>query len=267
MTNRTHRVSRIGLLGVALTTLLSPAGILISSAIATTALVGGLALHAQRSTPVDPEVHPRLPALFPPDGRRLATAAPETILIEYQGENIPIVLVDDSNSQYTQQRLDPIQLASGNPTTTPANPGLEQHHRDYSPGASQSGNGPGVGLGNGDNPHASKNHPSSESKPTIPSTQGELPVIPQPVDEKDQGKSPETPKSKIVESEDKTPARPEITALLSDQEPLAQVTRETEETQRNSAAIPEPSVLGLMGLGLVAMAWMGRRQRALLRRA
>lgn len=266
MTNRTHRVSRIGLLGVALTTLLSPAGILISSAIATTALVGGLALHAQRSTPVDPEVHPRLPALFPPDGRRLATAAPETILIEYQGENMPIVLVDDSNSQYTQQRLDPIPLASDNPLTSPANPGSEQHRRGHFPGASQSGNGPGVGLGNGDNPHASKNHPPSESNPTIPSTQGELPVIPQPVDEKDPGKSPETPKSKTVESDDNTPPPPKITTLSDDQVPPS-LTHETGETQRNFAAIPEPSVPGLMGLGAVAMLWMGRRQRLQLRRA
>jgi len=250
MTNRTHRIRRIGLLGAALTTLLSPAGILISSAIATAALVGGLALHAQRSTPAVPEVQPRPPALRPPDGRRLVTAAPEIILIEYQGENMPFVLVDDLNPQHAQQRLDPILLAFGNSPTPPANPGPGQPRRGHFPESPQPGDGPGV------NPEKPLPGPPPENPPP----EDEPPVIPPP-DEKDPEKSPGP-----EEPDGKTPPPPKITTLSDDQIPPL-LTRETGETQRNSAAIPEPSVLGLMGLGLVTMVWMGRRQRVHHRRA
>lgn len=255
MTNRTHRIRRIGLLGVALTTLLSPAGILISSAIATTALVGGLALHAQRSAPADPEAHQRQTALRPPDGRHLFTAAPETIRIEHQGENIPIVLVDGSNPQHILQRLDPILLAFDNTPTPPANPGPGQPRRGHFPESPLPGDGPGVGPGKPLPGPPPENHPPED----------EPPVIPPPV-EKDPVKPPETLKSGPEEPDDNTPTLPKITTLPDDQVPPL-LTRETGETQRNPAAIPEPSVLGLMGLGLVAMAWMGRRQRALLRHA
>ncbi len=292
MTNRTHRIRRIGLLGVALTTLLSPAGILISSAIATTALVGGLALHAQRSAPADPEAHQRQTALRPPDGRHLFTAAPETIRIEHQGENIPIVLVDGSNPQHTLQRLDPILLAFDIPPAPPANPGPGQPRRGPLPESTLPGNALGVGPGKRRPEPAPENHAPSAPKPTIPPPGEEGPVkhpdtpksrkpdnntpalpenhepapkptIPPPAEE-GPVKHPDTPKSR--KPDDNTPTLPKITTLPDDQVPPL-LTRETGETQRNPAAIPEPSVLGLMGLGLVAMAWMGRRQRALLRHA
>ncbi|MDP2266127.1 MAG: PEP-CTERM sorting domain-containing protein [Thiobacillus sp.] len=267
MTNRTHRIRRIGLLGVALTTLLSPAGILISSAIATTALVGGLALHAQRSTPADPEVHPRPPALFPPDGRRLVTAAPETILIEHQGENMPIVLVDGSNPQHTLQRLDPILLASGNPPTPPANPGPGQPRIGHLPWASLPGNGPGG------SPEERRPGPAPEDNTppapdqTKPLKEDEKPFIP-PTAEERPGKIPDKSKTQpeTQKPDDNTPPPPKITTPSDDQVPPS-LPHETGETQRNPAAIPEPSGLGLMGLGLVAMVWMGRRQRVLHRRA
>lgn len=277
--SRARRIRRIGLLGVLLTTLLTPAGIIVSTVTAA-ALIGG-AFHLSRAEPetADTPAHPVT----------VKTGSPQHLNIGRDGKTVALVVAEDTPGQGSgTDRFDPANpLFAGLAGNGPTRLGM--------PGGMPSGRSPGKSLpGDGSGPGGPANPPSlggppdggAPPGPTPPATPSVPPVAGGPLpptgkDDPDETHGPEKPDEKPIlppptvkldPDPDKQPPEKE-SGLPPDTlpglptSPLTITPLDTQTpppgkqltTQTN--AVPEPSMLGLMLLGVAALAWSGRRRR------
>ncbi|MGB9130377.1 MAG: PEP-CTERM sorting domain-containing protein [Thiobacillus sp.] len=283
-TSRARRIRRVGLLGLLLTTLLTPAGIIVSTVTAA-ALIGG-AFHLSRAKP-ETAVTPLQPV-------SMKRGNPQHLNIERDGKTLALVIAEDTPGN-----------GSGAGSFDPANPlfaGLTRGDpaRRSAAGGGMPGSGaPGGGYapGGGNMPHGAPStgpstgpapNPPSSGGPTgmppsggIPPT-GSPPVVggPRTPPGKGEPTTPDETKPTVTDGAP-NPDKPQPTNGLPPDTlpgpgpdtlpglptlPLAGTPLDTQTpppgkqlaTQPN--AVPEPSMLGLMLLGVAALAWTGRRR-------
>jgi len=288
--SRARRNRRIGLLGLLLTTLLTPAGIIVS-AVTAAALIGG-AFHLSRA---EPET-----AVTPPHPVSMKTGDPQHLNIESDGKILALVIAEDTPGN-----------GSGAGSFDPANPlfaGLTRGDpaRRSAAGGGMPGSGaPGGGYapGGGNMPHGAPstgpapNPPSSGGPTGTPPSGGIPPTGSPPVGTSPGGPStppvaggPRTPPGKgepttpdetnpTVTDGAPNPDKPQPTNDLppgtlprpdtlpgQPTPPLAGAPLDTQtpppgkQLAARPNAVPEPSMLGLMLLGVAALAWAGRRR-------
>jgi len=328
-TSRARRIRRIGLLGLLLTTLLTPAGIIVSTVTAA-ALIGG-AFHLSRAKP-EAAVTPLQPV-------SMKTGSPQHLNIERDGKTLALVIAEDTPGNGSGAgSFDPASplfagLTRGDPARRSATgggmPGLGAPGGGYAPGGGNMPHGtpstgpapnppssggptgmPGSGApgggyapGGGNMPHGA---PSTGPAPNPPSSGGPtgMPVgggIP-PTGSPPVGTSPGGPSTPPVVGGPHTPpgkgepttpdeTKPTVTDGAPNPDkpqpmndlppgtlpgpdtlpglptpPLAGAPLDTQTpppakqsvTQPN--AVPEPSTLGLMLLGVAVLVWTGRRR-------
>lgn len=282
--SRARRIRRIGLLGLLLTTLLTPAGIIVSTVTAA-ALIGG-AFHLSRA---EPET-----AVTPPHPVSMKTGNPQHLNIERDGKTLELVIAEDTPGN-----------GSGAGSFDPASPlfvGLTSG--DPAHPSAVGGGVPGSGArGGGNMPQGAPStvpapNPLSSGEPTGTPPSGGIPPTGSPT----AGTSPGGPSTPHVasgpstppgEGEPTKPGEPNPTAtngapnsdkpqptndlppgtlpgpdtlpgLLSLPLASAPLDAQTPPTGTRLAtqpnAVPEPSMLGLMLLGVAALAWTGRRR-------
>lgn len=266
------RTRRIGLLGLLLATALTPAGILIGTVTAA-ALVGGLALHLDRARPASPA------AVAPP---LVAKQRLQPLAIEHKGEALSLVMAEGDFAD--SGNLDPFIL-TGPSSSNPAG---------YGAASDRVENGmPGPGRAPGVKPEGARPWTPSPNPPTLggpgspPSGGGPSfparppqgsPILPPQINgpssfppggpqspgHSDPIGSPGTPTSPDDEPGGNLPPNP-LPAAGPDSwtpprtdAPLDPPSSQQAATQPH--AVPEPSMLGLMALGIAALAWMGRRR-------
>jgi len=271
-TSRARRIRRIGLLGLLLTTLLTPAGIIVSTVTAA-ALIGG-AFHLSRAKP-EAAVTPLQPV-------SVKTGNPQHLNIERDGETLALVIAEDTPGN-----------GSGAGSFDPASPLFAGLTRGDPARRSAAGGGmPGSGAPGGSNmPHGAPStgpapNPPSSGGPTgmppsggIPPTGGEPvgtspggpstpPVAGGPRTPPGQGKptTPDETKPTVTDGAP-NPDKPQPTNDLPpgtlpgpDTLPGLPTPPPTKQLATQPNAIPEPSMLGLMLLGAAALAWTGRRR-------
>jgi len=323
------RARHLGVLGVAIYTLLSPSGKIISSAAAATLLVGGLV--TQLRPPAPPAA--QAPAPTPVMPARLAHNGSSALVFTYidvDGQALPVVLSDNPTDNSSAGRglasaSPPLDLSGGGGR----GPGAGSPH--YSPRhGSPVLPGPGPG---GHPPEASQ----PDSNPTPPPTTGHIPPLPHTPDERlnctpDPASAPDSeppnalppdvrpcpaylagsgdPADKdssqnssgagslppqdepgnashqpvsgnIPASLSKAPGSQPPTGMDDPLNPLIPLSTQPDPLLAapydgqsapqiagvSPAAVPEPSVIGLMLLGLAALGWTGRRRLTPTRRA
>lgn len=285
------RTRRIGLLGLLLTTLLTPAGIIVGTVTAAS-LIGGV-FHLNRTAHEAPAT--------PPPPLSVKTGNPQHLSIERDGKPVILVMAEDEiGAGGGVGSFDPASpLFAGLAGNSPARPGAAREGMPgtgtpdggFAPGgggmpggtapnpsspASPSGNGHAPGGGSPPN-----GSPSGGTPPGVPSSP---PVAGGPGSPTDNGEPPG--KSNAPEKPDEdtptvthdvpSPATPPTNGLPEEAlpgldtlpgmpiPPLAgnpldtQTPGSQQVTQPN--AVPEPSMLGLMLLGGIALAWAGRRR-------
>lgn len=289
-TSRARRIRRIGLLGLLLTTLLTPAGIIVSTVTAA-ALIGG-AFHLSRAKPET--------AVTPPHPVSVKTGNPQHLNIERDGKTLELVIAEDTPGN-----------GSGAGSFDPASPlfagltrGDPARHNAVGGGVPGSGApGGGYAPGGGNMPHGAPstgpapNPPSSGGPTGTPPSGGIPPTGSPPVGTSPGGPStppvaggPRTPPGKgepttpdetnpTVTDGAPNPDKPQPTNDLppgilpgpvtlagmpipplagNPLDPQTPLLRKQRGIPPN--AIPEPSMLGLMLLGVAALAWTGRRR-------
>lgn len=306
----THPSSRrqtrhFGTLGLALTSLLSPAGKFVATAVAATALVGGLATQRQPMPPSGGQSA----APTPTAPARLAHAgSPSAVLthIEADGHAMPILLLEDASSNNGRDETGyaanspPFGLLGGDISSPPANPSRigwphavtpqprSRPQGTPSPTVSQPEGQPGAGR-----PASPPgNPPSSPSQGTPPANPFPSAALPAP---SPGPQSPAGPGHRVGDNPSHAPDGSGAAAPPGDSkdQPLPdkasrpsdpwenQFPPETDDpisrlllpipysdplpdetAQDSPAGIPEPSMTGLMLLGLAAMGWAGRRRLA-----
>lgn len=233
----THpRARNLGILGIAIYTLLSPSGKIISSAAAATLLVAGLVTQLRPPSPPAAQA----PAPTPVVPTRLAhsgSSAPVFTYIEVDGETLPVVLTEN-----------PTDNSSAGHGPASVSPSL-----DLSGGG---GRGPGAGSLPPQGEPGSKSHQSPSGN--VPASLSEAPESQRTMGMDDPlnpliplSGQPEPLNSLIPLSRQSEPL---LTSPYNGQSPL-------QTAVVSPAAIPEPSVIGLMLLGLAALGWTGRRHR------
>ncbi|MHB1074445.1 PEP-CTERM sorting domain-containing protein [Thiobacillus sp.] len=267
------RTRRIGLLGLLLATALTPAGILIGTVTAA-ALVGGLALHLDRARPAPPA------AVAPPF---VAKQRLQPLAIEHKGETLslvmaegdfadsgnldPFILTGPSSSNPAGNGAAPDRVESGMPGPGRAPGGKPDRARPLTPSQPPSLGGP-AGIPPGDGPFfpagKPQGHPAippqangpSNSSPGGPQSPGHsnpgspgAPGTPASPDDAPGGNLPPNPLPA---------AGPDSWAPSQTGTPLDPPSSQQAATQPH--AVPEPSMMGLMALGIAALAWMGRRR-------
>ncbi len=291
------RTRRIGLLGLLLTTLLTPAGIIVGTVTAA-ALIGG-AFHLNRAAPES--------LATPPHPISVKTGSPQHLSIEHDGKPMVLVMAEDEIGNgggmggFDPARQSILGLAGDSPArhstlsgaspntpmpgggfapagTPPSRPAPKQPSfagppgSGHAPGAGSSPNGlpnggtpsgrsipPATGgphtptvNGDTDEPPGVTGAPTTPEKTTPTLTLGFPPLVtPQPTN---------GPPEEILPGLNTQPGMP-IPPQAGN--PLDMPTTPSGKqgmTQPN--AVPEPSMLGLMLLGVVAMAWAGRRTAA-----
>lgn len=261
------RTRRIGLLGLLLATALTPAGILIGTVTAA-ALVGGLALHLDHARPTSP-------AIVTP--HFVAKQRLHPLAIEHKGETLSLVMAESDFAD--GGNLDPFILTGpspGNPAGNEAAPDHMEHGmpgpdrapngkpdraRPLAPSHPPSGEPAGIPPGDGSFLPAGK----PQGSPAIP-PQANGPSTPPPGGPQSPGGSgaPGTPASPDEAPGGNMPPNPfpaagpgSWTPPQTDT-PLGPPSGQQAATQPH--AVPEPSMMGLMALGIAALLWMGRRR-------
>ena len=290
-TSRARRIRRIGLLGLLLTTLLTPAGIIMSTVTAA-ALIGG-AFHLSRAKP-ELAVTPQHPVA-------VKTGNPQHLNIGHDGKTAALVIAEDTPGQGSGAgSFDPANpLYAGLAGSGPAQldtPGDMPSGR--SPGRSMPAGGFGPGSGGPANPppfagpSGGGTSPGSVPPGAIPPVSPSVPPVadgprsPTGKDDADETSNeagaPEKPDEiKIlpphtVDIQPNPGNQPPGNGLPQDTLPgpntlpglppplLAGNPGDTPPPGKQLAtqpnAVPEPSMLGLMLLGVAALAWAGRRR-------
>ncbi|OYW14683.1 MAG: hypothetical protein B7Z46_02215 [Hydrogenophilales bacterium 12-64-6] len=238
------RTRRIGLLGLLLATALTPAGILIGTVTAA-ALVGGLALHLDRARPASPA------AVAPP---LVAKQRLQPLAIEHKGETLSLVMAEGDFAD--SGNLDPFIL-TGPPPGTPAGNGAAPDRVENDM--------PGPGRAPGGKPEGARPWTPSPNPPTLGGPIGIPPGDGSFFPARPGGPgAPGTPASPDDEPSGNLPpnalpaAGPDSWTPPRTDTPLDPPSSQQAATQPH--AVPEPSMMGLMALGIVALAWMGRRR-------
>lgn len=286
-TSRARRIRRIGLLGLLLTTLLTPAGIIVSTVTAA-ALIGG-AFHLSRAEP-ETTVTPAHPVT-------VKTGNPQHLNIGRDGKTVALVIGEDTPGQGSGAgSFDPANplfagLAGNGPTQlgtpggTPSgrSPGRPMPAGGFGPdsgspanppslGGPPGGGAPTGGLPPGANPPATPSVPPVAGGPHPPTGKGdtdetsneeggpdkpdEKPILPPPPVDLQPNPGNQPPENGLPpDTLPGLPLPPMADAPLDTQTPPP---GKDLATQPN--AVPEPSMLGLMLLGVAALAWSGRRQ-------
>ena len=274
--SRARRIRRIGLLGLLLTTLLTPAGIIVSTVTAA-ALIGG-AFHVSRA---EPET-----VATPPHPVTVKTGNPQHLNIGHDEKTVALVIAEDTPGQGNGAgNFDPANPLfaglGGNGPTQSGTPG------GIPAGRSGSGNGgpanpPSLGGPPGGAP-AGDLPPGATPPATPPVAGGPLPPTGKddPDETPNEAGGPEKPDEKPMlppptvnpdPDPDKQPPEKQSGRLPPDTLPGLPTTPPTPTpldtqtapldkqltTQPN--AVPEPSMLGLMLLGVAALVWSGRRR-------
>lgn len=267
------RTRRIGLLGLLLATALTPAGILIGTVTAA-ALVGGLALHLDHARPTSP-------AVVTP--HFVAKQRLHPLAIEHKGETLSLVMAESDFAD--GGNLDPFILTGpspGNPAGNEAAPDHMEHGmpgpdrapggkpdraRPLAPSHPPSGEPAGIPPGDGSflpagKPQGSPAIPPQANGPSTPPPGGPhspehngptggpgAPWAPTSPDEAPGGNMPPTPFPA---------AGPGSWTPPQTDTPLGPPSGQQAATQPH--AVPEPSMMGLMALGIATLLWMGRRR-------
>lgn len=269
------RTRRIGLLGLLLATALTPAGILIGTVTAAV-LVGGLTLHLDRARPTSPA------AVAPP---LVARQRLQPLAIEHKGATLSLVMAEDDFAD--SGNLDPFILTGrspSNPAGNEATPdrmkndvpgpgrapgGKPDRARPLTPSSTPPARGGPVSIPSGGGPSFPARPP--QGSPTIPpqangpsnSPPGGDPPSPDHNGPTGSPGSPATPASPDEEPGNLPPntlpvAGPDSWTPPRMDTPLNPPSSQQAATQPH--AVPEPSMMGLMALGIAALAWMGRRR-------
>jgi len=267
------RARRIGLLGLLLTVLLTPAGIIVG-AVTAAALVGG-AFHLNRAASDAPAT--------PPHSLSVKTGQPQHLSIEDDGKPVILVMTEDEiGAGGGVNRFDPASpLFAGLAGNRPVGAVREGLPRGIAPsppplaGPLGSGHTPATGPLPNDVPKVPTGGPSSppvaggphpatgndepHGEPSGP-TKPEKILPPLSFDLPPQGNPPLTTglPEETLPGPDTLPGT-SIPPLAGN--PLDTLTSPpgTQSGARTNA-VPEPSLLGLMLLGGIAMAWAGRRR-------
>jgi hypothetical protein len=284
------RSRRLGILGLLLSAALTPAGIMVGT-VAAGALVGGLAFHLERAAPSVPSTPTQSPAL--------QTYGPQRLTIEHDGEELSLVLNEDrfagDDGMGAFDPPGPLLGGPGESSPAPhAAPGGMPPHA--SPGAPTPGGGkpsvagpapvspfpagpngapPGVGPSHPGSPLPAGTPPGSPSTPSVagdphPPTGGDSDKPPGETDDPTERERipphDETlPDPDVLPGPDALPGMP-ILPLAG--HPLdSQTPPPGKQRGAQPNAVPEPSMPGLILLGLAAMAWAGRRRAVPVRLA
>lgn len=276
--SRARRIRRIGLLGVLLTTLLTPAGIIISTVTAG-ALIGG-AFHLSRAEPKT--------AVMPVHPVTVKTGNPQQLDIGRDGKTVALVIAEDTPGQGSgADSFDPANpLFAGLAGNGPAQPGMPSGRSPdrsmpaggFGPGSGGPANppsitGPAGGLPPGANPPATPSvppvagglHPpigkddaETSNEEGAPDKPDDTQTVPPPIinSQPNPGNQPpgNGPTQDTLPGPDTLPGLP-IPPLADTQTPPP-----GKELATQPNAVPEPSMLGLMLLGAVALAWGSSRR-------
>lgn len=313
------RIRRIGMLGLLLPTALTPAGIMVGTVTAA-ALIGGLAFHLNRATPVAPST--------PAQSISAKAGNPQHLTIERDGKTVSLVMTEDElvggGSAGAFDPAGPLfaGLAGDGPARRSAPGGMPPHASPGTsaapsggtmPGGAHSPTGPtsnspsfagpiGAPPGAGSSPAGSP--PASTSPSRQPAGPNGTPptVATLPTGSPPSGASPSTQPAPIRVAQphspgvNDAPAQPpgEAGAPASPHEPtqplhgmpqdtLPAATPDTltppragepfgpltppsgDKVTAQPNAVPEPSMIALMLLGLAGLAWAGRRRANPLR--
>ena len=278
--SRARRIRRIGLLGVLLTTLLTPAGIIISTVTAG-ALIGG-AFHLSRAKPET--------AVTPVHPVTVKTGNPQHLNIGRDGKTVALVIAEETPGQGSGAgSFDPANplfagLAGNGPTQLGApggmpsgrSPGKSIPAGGFGPGSGSPANPPSLGgppgdgapsggLPPGTKPPATPSVPPVAGGPHTPTGEEGAPdkpdetyflpppaINPQP----NPGNQPpgNGPPQDTLPGPDTLADLP-IPPLADTQTPP-----QGKDLATQPNAVPEPSMLGLMLLGVAALVWSGRRR-------
>ena len=333
------RARRLGVLGVAVYTLLSPSGKIISAAAAAILLAGGLMTQLRPPSPPAAQAPVQASAPTPVAPTRLAhsgSSAPVFTYIEVDGQTLPVVLTENptSNSSvgHGPASASPSIYPSGggglgptsaSPSIYPSSgggrgPGADSPHSgprlgSPSPGlgglppeASQpdgtpappptTGHIPPTHLASSGDPADDESNdagspppqgePGNESRESPDNVAGSPSEAPgsqfppeneagaprnEPLEPPFFGSAPspvEAPESLLPTGMDDplNPLNPLI-PLSEQPEPLLTSPYNGQSPPQTAVAVPEPSVIGLMLLGLAALGWTGRRRLTPTRRA
>lgn len=271
--SRTH-TRRIGLLGLLLATALTPAGILIGTVTAA-ALVGGLALHLDRARPASSA------AIVPP---LVAKQRLQPLAIEHKGETFSLVMAEGDFAD--SGNLDPFILTGPSPSNPAGNGAAPDGMENGMPGPGRvpggkpdrarpltPSNPPSLGGPAGILPGDGSFFPAGkpQGSPTIPpqanGPSNSPPGGPQPPGHNGPTGGPGAPGTPA--SPDDAPggnmppntfpvAGPGSWTPPQTETPLGPPSSQQAATQPH--AVPEPSMMGLMALGIAALAWMRRRR-------
>lgn len=259
-------IRRIGLLGLLLATLLTPAGIIVGTV--TAAALIGSAFHLNRAAPT-PHPHPL----------SVKTGGLQHLRIERDGKPLVLVMAENENG-----------YGGGVDSFDPANPlfaglagdGPARHSAlgGTSPGTPIPDGGVAPGRGSsptGEPPSGDPSDPPGPGGPHRPTGDGDAD---EPPGETDDPTKPEKiiPPPVILDVSpwvDPPPTKglPEEILPGFDTSPQAgnpldpQTPAPGKQRLTQPSAVPEPSMLGLMLLGVIAMAWAGRRRPGPLRPA
>ncbi|MDP3123285.1 MAG: PEP-CTERM sorting domain-containing protein [Thiobacillus sp.] len=283
--SRARRIRRIGLLGLLLTTLLTPAGIIVSTVTAA-ALIGG-AFHLSRAEP-ETTVTPVHPVT-------VKTGNPQHLDIGRDGKTVALVIAENTpgkgNGAGSFDPANPLfaGLAGNGPTQlgtpggTPSgrSPGRPMPAGGFGPDSGSPANPPSLGgppgggaptgglppgavppaspsvppVASGPRPTTGKDADETSDKEGAPDKPDEKPILPPPVDlQTNPGNQP--PENGLPpDTLPGLPLPPLADAPLDTQTPPP---AKLLATQPN--AVPEPSMLGLMLMGVAALVWSGRRR-------
>ena len=257
--SRRSRIRRLGFLSLLLTTLLTPAGIIVSTVTAA-ALIGG-AFHLSRATPEAPATPSHRASAKP--------GSPQYLSIERDGKPMTLVMAEDEIG--TGGSVDSFNPDSplfaglaGNGPTQIGTPGGMPSGR--SPGRPMPDGGFRPDIGGPANPRPGKDdadEPSNEE--SAPEKPNEKPILAQPKVKPQPNPDNQPPEKENGLPPDTLPGLP--TLPLADTPVDTQTPLRGKDLVTQPNAVPEPSMLGLMLLGGVAMAWAGRRRPAPLRPA
>lgn len=251
--SRARRIRRIGLLGLLLTTLLTPAGIIMSTVTAA-ALIGGV-FHLSRAEPETP--------VTPAHSVTVKTGSPQHLNIGRNGKTVALVIAEDTPGQGSSAgSFDPANplfagVAGKGPTQLGMPGGMPSGR---SPDRPQPAGGYGPGSGGTANPPAGKDDAGETYNKDDTDETDNKEDAPKKPDEK-------VLPPLIVYTEPNPDNQPPEKGNGLPPDTLAGVPLDTQTppagkdlaTQPN--AVPEPSMLGLMLLGVAALAWSGRRRQ------
>ncbi|MBW8369415.1 MAG: PEP-CTERM sorting domain-containing protein [Thiobacillus sp.] len=294
--SRRSRIRRIGFLSLLLTTLLTPAGIIVSTVTAA-ALIGG-AFHLSRATPEAPATPSHRASVKP--------GSPQYLSIERDGKPMTLVMAEDENGYGGgMDSLDPANpLFAGLAGDGPARHGTAREGMPGTPGGGFAPGGDSMPGGTAPNPPSLDGPPDSDQAPGGGSSPSGLPAgeppsggpsdppgtggphrptgdveADEPRSETDDPTKPEKKPPPVIldlpPRVDPPPTKGQPEEILPgfDTSPQAgnplgpQTPPPGKQRLTQPNAVPEPSMLGLMLLGVIAMAWAGRRRPGPLRPA